>query len=66
MVEENLVGGILLEAGGADSSLTDVRGEQPQPPPGTEPEVREFCKLLARILRRIGSDSKGGHEPRAE
>ena len=50
-----------MEAAGTDSLLADAGDVQPQPPPGTEPEVREFCKLLARILRRIGSEDKVGH-----
>lgn len=32
---------------------------------GRQAEVREFCKLLARILRRRGSEDMAPHEPNA-
>ena len=49
--------------GATNSSSTDARDERPLP--GTQPEVREFCKLLARILRRRGSEDMAPHEPNA-
>jgi len=51
--------------GATNSSSTDARDERPLPLPGTQAEVREFCKLLARILRRRGSEDMAPHEPNA-
>ncbi len=39
--------------------------ERPLPLSGAQAEVREFCKLLARILRRRGSEDMAPHEPNA-
>ena len=49
--------------GATNSSSTDARDERPLP--GTQAEVREFCKLLARILSRRGSEDMAPREPNA-
>ncbi len=51
--------------GATNSSSTDARDGGPLPLPGTQAEVREFCKLLARILRRRGSEDMAPQEPNA-